>query len=228
MLPSSYTPPNAFDGFVVDLFAGAGASEGLAQALGRDPDIAINHDSEVLAFHKVILVLWHGECVPCGHGGFFFVLCFGRLRGVKEPARRGYCAARWAGNGKGKGLSFGMGNVCPAGTGACFLFSLGRLRGVKAPTGGDIARRAGLEMGRGRACPLTWGMCALRARGLFLCSLFWPPTRRAARRGRLWGCAPFSAPLASPPKHPASGFQLPDSCEGCAAFAAGASLAALG
>ena len=31
-------------GLVVDLFAGGGgASEGLAQALGRDPDIAINH-----------------------------------------------------------------------------------------------------------------------------------------------------------------------------------------
>ena len=28
------------------------------------------------------------------------------------------------------------------------------------------------------------------------------PARRAARRGRLWGYAPFSAPLASPPKHP--------------------------
>ncbi|MBB5144038.1 hypothetical protein HNQ38_002146 [Desulfovibrio intestinalis] len=33
-------------------------------------------------------------------------------------------------------------------------------------------------------------------------SLVLPPARRAARRGRLWGFAPFSAPLASPPKHP--------------------------
>ena len=41
-------------GLVVDLFAGGGgASEGLAQALGRDPDIAINHDAEALAMHKV-------------------------------------------------------------------------------------------------------------------------------------------------------------------------------
>ena len=31
---------------------------------------------------------------------------------------------------------------------------------------------------------------------------FGTPARRAARRGRLWGYAPFSAPLASPPKHP--------------------------
>jgi len=41
-------------GLVVDLFAGGGGtSEGLAMALGRDPDIAINHDAEALAMHKV-------------------------------------------------------------------------------------------------------------------------------------------------------------------------------
>lgn len=41
-----------FDGLVVDLFAGGGgASTGLAWALGRDPDIAINHDAEALAMH---------------------------------------------------------------------------------------------------------------------------------------------------------------------------------
>lgn len=40
-------------GLVVDLFAGGGgASTGLAWALGRDPDIAINHDPEALAMHK--------------------------------------------------------------------------------------------------------------------------------------------------------------------------------
>lgn len=39
-------------GLVVDLFAGGGgASTGLAWALGRDPDIAINHDAEALALH---------------------------------------------------------------------------------------------------------------------------------------------------------------------------------
>lgn len=39
-------------GLVVDLFAGGGgASTGLAWALGRDPDIAINHDAEALAMH---------------------------------------------------------------------------------------------------------------------------------------------------------------------------------
>lgn len=47
------TECQSFDGLVVDLFAGGGgASEGLAQALGRDPDIAINHDAEALAMHK--------------------------------------------------------------------------------------------------------------------------------------------------------------------------------
>lgn len=39
-------------GLIVDLFAGGGgASTGLAWALGRDPDIAINHDAAALAMH---------------------------------------------------------------------------------------------------------------------------------------------------------------------------------
>ena len=37
---------------VVDLFAGGGgASEGIRLALGRDPDIAVNHDDEAIAVH---------------------------------------------------------------------------------------------------------------------------------------------------------------------------------
>lgn len=37
---------------VIDLFAGGGgASEGVARATGRDPDIAINHDAMALAMH---------------------------------------------------------------------------------------------------------------------------------------------------------------------------------
>lgn len=41
------------NGLIVDLFAGGGgASTGLAWALGRDPDIAINHDAEALAMHR--------------------------------------------------------------------------------------------------------------------------------------------------------------------------------
>jgi DNA (cytosine-5)-methyltransferase 1 len=38
---------------IVDSFAGGGgASEGIRLALGRDPDIAINHDAEAIALHK--------------------------------------------------------------------------------------------------------------------------------------------------------------------------------
>lgn len=33
-------------GFIVDLFAGGGGdSEGIRRALGRDPDVAVNHDA---------------------------------------------------------------------------------------------------------------------------------------------------------------------------------------
>lgn len=38
---------------IVDLFAGGGgASEGIRVALGRDPDIAINHDAEAICMHR--------------------------------------------------------------------------------------------------------------------------------------------------------------------------------
>lgn len=37
---------------IIDLFAGGGgASEGIRMALGRDPDVAINHDPEAVAMH---------------------------------------------------------------------------------------------------------------------------------------------------------------------------------
>ncbi len=39
---------------VVDSFAGGGGtSEGIRMAIGRDPDIAINHDALALAMHRV-------------------------------------------------------------------------------------------------------------------------------------------------------------------------------
>lgn len=39
---------------IVDNFAGGGgASEGIKRALGREPDIAINHDADALAMHEV-------------------------------------------------------------------------------------------------------------------------------------------------------------------------------
>jgi len=42
------------DAAIADNFAGGGgASEGIRMALGRDPDVAINHDREALAMHKV-------------------------------------------------------------------------------------------------------------------------------------------------------------------------------
>ena len=40
------------NGLIVDLFAGGGgASEGIRAALGRDPDIAVNHDDDAVAVH---------------------------------------------------------------------------------------------------------------------------------------------------------------------------------
>ena len=50
------------------------------------------------------------------------------------------------------------------------------------------------------------------------------PARRAARWGRLWGCAPCAAPLASPPKHPQRRFSASVRWRGHASCAAGASL----
>lgn len=45
--------PSGGPGIIVDLFAGGGgASEGIRMALGRDPDLAINHDPEAVAMHK--------------------------------------------------------------------------------------------------------------------------------------------------------------------------------
>jgi len=44
--------PSGGPGIIVDLFAGGGgASEGIRMALGRDPDLAINHDPEAVAMH---------------------------------------------------------------------------------------------------------------------------------------------------------------------------------
>jgi DNA (cytosine-5)-methyltransferase 1 len=47
-------PGRSFDGeLIVDCFAGGGgASEGIFQATGRHPDIAVNHDAQALAMHR--------------------------------------------------------------------------------------------------------------------------------------------------------------------------------
>lgn len=45
--------PSGGPGIIVDLFAGGGgASSGIRMALGRDPDLAINHDPDAVAMHK--------------------------------------------------------------------------------------------------------------------------------------------------------------------------------
>jgi DNA (cytosine-5)-methyltransferase 1 len=44
----------ALDGLIVDCFAGGGgASTGIEMALGRSPDIAINHDPQAVAMHRI-------------------------------------------------------------------------------------------------------------------------------------------------------------------------------
>jgi len=43
------------DELIVDGFAGGGGTSlGIEQALGRSPDIALNHDPEALAMHEVM------------------------------------------------------------------------------------------------------------------------------------------------------------------------------
>lgn len=52
MKPIADTRPNAMRAIIVDSFAGGGgASTGIEMALGRAPDIAINHDAAALAMH---------------------------------------------------------------------------------------------------------------------------------------------------------------------------------
>lgn len=49
-----HNAPNLFDEIVVDNFAGGGgASTGIEMALGRSPEIAINHDPAAIAMHTV-------------------------------------------------------------------------------------------------------------------------------------------------------------------------------
>ena len=42
------------DGMIIDMFAdGGGASVGIEMALGRSPDIAVNHDPMAILMHEV-------------------------------------------------------------------------------------------------------------------------------------------------------------------------------
>ena len=83
------------------------------------------------------------------------------------------------------------------------------LRGAK----GDHRAKRGSSRSRSRAALVEWRKRE-NPSGML---------RGGCKGGRLWGCAPFSAPLASPPKHPSRAFPFPPFHEGCAAFAPGAS-----
>ena len=98
---------------------------------------------------------------------------------------------------------------CPAGS--CFLrpAKLGRLRGVRFRLPGE-------------GCSLYF--CCPSGAEFRPPVKFGPPVRRTARRGRLWGFAPSSASLASPPKHPQEGLLTTAKWRGHASCAAGASL----
>ena len=114
--------------------------------------------------------------------------------------------------------------VCEAGvfiSAACALGNLLPFGHVIPPFGGvgtPVRRAVSLNLDDASSFLLPFGHVIPPSGGVGT------PVRRAARRGRLWGYAPFSAHLASPPKHPLKkGFQLPQNGEGNAAIAAGAS-----
>ena len=95
------------------------------------------------------------------------------------------------------------------------------------------ARGSALRRSLGRLCGVrfrlpgegcSFGSCSPAGMAFSPSGEVWTPVRRAARRGRLWGSAPFSAPLASPPKHPLRGASTTAKRRGHASCAAGASL----
>ena len=50
---ASFDPRWLDEGLIIDNFAGGGgASTGIELALGRSPDVAINHDAEAVALHE--------------------------------------------------------------------------------------------------------------------------------------------------------------------------------
>ena len=142
---------------------------------------------------------------------------------------------------KGKGAGpLGWDFCCPA--------------GGDVPVGGNAPARRGCACGRGCACaagkgagPLGWDFCCPAGAGAFL--KFSLGRLRGGRRGGLLGAAapprpplhsPRTTPLGFPyPISPQSpicthfgqscwAFQLLPACEGCASFAAGASLPSVG
>lgn len=111
-------PPitRAWTGAIVDSFAGAGgASSGIAAALGRSPDIAIDHSPIALSVHRanhpatrhLIENVWHVDPVEATQGKPVDLLwlspdCrhFSRAKGAPMRDRRvrglAWCATRWA------------------------------------------------------------------------------------------------------------------------------------
>lgn len=76
---------------IVDSFAGGGgASLGIAWALGRGPDIAINHDSDAIAMHRV------NQTRLRGAGAVVTFLRFGAwpVDGLVDPDRAAALAQR--------------------------------------------------------------------------------------------------------------------------------------
>ena len=112
-----------------------------------------------------------------------------------------------------QGLSFESNFLCPAGTGlVLMLFWPPTRRAARA-------MKPGLSFERGFLCPA--------GTEAYFYLLFGPPPAWA-RRGRLWGCAPFSAPLASPPEAPPCSFPVSAISRGLRGFRFGSFLVVLG
>ncbi|MCB5410467.1 hypothetical protein [Pseudogemmobacter faecipullorum] len=78
----SYLPPLPM---IIDSFAGGGgASTGIELALGRSPDVAINHSETALALHAVILSKQDGRIPEVDQNLRFMTLI---LPGVAEAIR---------------------------------------------------------------------------------------------------------------------------------------------
>ena len=153
--------------------------------------------------------------VPCGHGGFSF-LVWAASGGRRVEGMRGERFEEIK-----QGLSFERWLLCPAGTGAFFYFSLGRLRGGRR----GYARRA-LRKKQSRVCPLRISFCALRARGLFFI-LVWAASG-VGKAGPVMGLRPLLGPPCIPPEAPRLGFPVSVIPRGLRGFCSGSFLAALG
>ena len=127
------------------------------------------------------------------------------------PTQR--AAGKGLAGGEKRGLFFVKEFFCPAGTRAFSLFYI-----LAAYAAGN--KKRGLFFVKEFFCP-----AGTRAFSLFY---VWAAYAAGGKAGPVMGLRPLLGPPCIPPEAPPSGFQLPWACEGCAASAAGASLAALG